>query len=159
MRYAQSTSVSSEKSRAEIEQTLVRYGADGFGYGWQDNSAIIGFRMRGRSIKFVLPLPDKNAKEFTHTPSRGNRRHPADALREWEQATRQRWRALLLSIKAKLEAVECGIATFESEFMANVMLPNGQTVGDWLEPQIEQAYQVGKMPVLLMLPAPKEEKR
>ena len=43
-RYAESTSVSSEKSRAEIERTLTRYGATGFMYGWTDGNALVAFQ-------------------------------------------------------------------------------------------------------------------
>ena len=35
----------------------------------------------------------------------------------WEQACRQRWRALALVIKAKLEAIDAEISTFEEEFL------------------------------------------
>ena len=72
-----------------------------------------------------------------------------------EQATRQRWRALALSIKAKLESVESGIEQFEEAFMAQIVLPNGKTVGEWVAPQIEASYKSGNMPP--MLPAPREE--
>jgi hypothetical protein len=41
---------------------------------------------------------------------------------------------LLLIIRAKLEAVESGITTLESEFLANILLPDGGTVGQWLSP-------------------------
>lgn len=152
-RYAASTEVSSSRSRDEIERTLERYGADQFLYGWQADNAVVGFRMNGRQIKFVLPLPAKNEKRFTHS-SRGART-PEAALKDWEQATRQRWRALALVIKAKLEAVESGIAIFEDEFMANIVLPGGETVGEWMRPQIAEAYRIGAAPALLpMLPAP-----
>lgn len=59
----------------------------------------------------------------------------------WEQACRQRWQALLLAIKAMLEAVAAGIAQFEDEFLAYLVDPttNG-TVGDLLRPQLEQRY-------------------
>lgn len=61
--------------------------------------------------------------------------------------------ALALVVKAKLEAVESGISTFEQEFMAHIVLPNGQTTGQWMIPQIEAAYKTGTMPALLpMLP-------
>ena len=33
--------------------------------------------------------------------------------------------------------------------MANIVLPGGQSVGDYMKPQIAQAYQSGKMPKLL----------
>jgi hypothetical protein len=52
-------------------------------------------------------------------------------------------------IKAKLEAVESRIAEFESEFLANIVLPDGQTVGKFMQPQVEKAYKTGKMPLLL----------
>ena len=152
-RYAASTEVSSSRSRDEIERTLERYGADQFLYGWQDDAAVVGFRMHARHIKFILPLPAKNERRFTHH-SKGARTAEA-ALKEWEQATRQRWRALALVIKAKLEAVESGIAVFEDEFMANIVLSSGETVGAWMRPQIAEAYRIGAAPALLpMLPAP-----
>lgn len=150
-RYASETQVSSGRSREEIEKTLTKYGADQFIYGWDNESAIIGFRMNGRQVKFTLPLPARDADEFNKT-AKGKTR-PGDAARKsWEKATRQRWRALALVIKAKLEAVESGISVFDSEFLANISLPNGTTAGDFLIPQIAQAYETGKMPLLLPLP-------
>lgn len=149
MAYAEKTSVSTDRSRAEIERTLQRYGADQFMYGWEYERAIVGFRMAGRQIRFLLPMPDRDAREFTHTPSRGTKRSDAQAYDAWEQACRQRWRALSLVIKAKLEAVEAGIAIFEDEFMANIVLPNGRTVSEFMLPQIEAAYETGNMPKML----------
>ena len=148
-RYAEKTSVASDRSRAEIEKTLVRYGADQFMYGWQEDKAIVGFRMTGRNIKFILPMPDRSAREFTHTPNKGQRRSEDAVAQAFEQAIRQRWRALSLVIKAKLEAVETGITEFDDEFMAHIVLPDGQTVGQFMRPQIESAYETGDMPPLL----------
>lgn len=149
MRYAQNTAVSSEKSKAEIERLLTRYGATAFISGWSGNQAAISFEMNQKRIKFLLPLPDKTSKEFTHTPGRGNRRSEADAYKAWEQSTRQRWRALALVVKAKLEAVESGITTFEDEFMAHIVMPDGKTVAEHAMPMIEAAYKSGK-PVALL---------
>jgi len=151
MKYAQSTNVSSEKSRAEIEKTLMRYGADSFMYGWEGESAVIGFRMEGRMIRFIMTLPPKDAREFTHTPAQHQRRNADAQLKAWEQAVRQRWRALALVVKAKLEAVESGITTFEEEFMAHILLPNGETAGQFMIPQIEAAYESGTIPKLLQI--------
>lgn len=150
-RYAESTAVSSDRSRAEIETTLARYGASRFMYGWDQQSAIIAFEMHGRRIQFQLPLPNKDAEEFTRTPT-GRVRAASQATEAYEQAVRQRWRALALVIKAKLEAVDAGITIFEDEFMAHIVLPSGETVGHWMRPQIEASYQSGNMPPLL--PAP-----
>lgn len=154
-RYAAKTEVSSSRSRDEIERALTRYGADQFMYGWQDAAAVVAFRMEGKRIKFLLPLPDRQSPEFTRH-DRGARA-PEAAARLYEQAVKQRWRALALVIKAKLEAVESGISLFEDEFMANIMLPTGGTVGEWMRPKIEQAYLTGQMPAdLPLLSAPEE---
>lgn len=145
-KYAANTSVSSELSRLEIEKTLIRYGADNFAYASQKGRAFIGFTMNDRQIKFILPLPE--IEEFRYTPT-GRDRSENSKYEAWEQACRQRWRALNLVIKAKLEAVECGISVFEDEFMANIVLPGGETVGDFMKPQIKQAYLSGAVPKML----------
>ena len=62
----------------------------------------------------------------------------------------ERWRALALVIKAKLEAVECGIAEFEAEFLAYTLLPDGSTVYEQAAPMVERAYLDGRMPPLLL---------
>jgi hypothetical protein len=147
-RYAEGTDVSSERSKAEIERTLTRYGADQFMYGWKEGGAFVGFRAQGRMIRFYLPLPNKDSDEFTRSPT-GKPRSAQAAYTAYEQATRQRWRALSLVIKAKLEAVESGIAEFDEEFLAYIVLPGGQTVGETMVPQIEVAYTTGKMPALM----------
>ncbi len=154
--FAANTSVSASASREEIERTLVRYGADQFMYGWIEEAATIGFRCQGRQIRFDLTMPRRDDPRFTHH-SRGART-PEAATKEWDQAVRQRWRALALVVKAKLEAVASGIASFDDEFLAYIVLPNRQTAGDWVRPHIEEAYRIGTVPDLLpMLPAPKEQ--
>jgi hypothetical protein len=52
-------------------------------------------------------------------------------------------------IKAKLEAVQAGIVTFEEEFLAHILLPSGETVGEWATPQLEDIYEAGGMPEVL----------
>lgn len=165
-RYAEGTEVSVEKSKSEIERTLMRYGADQFMSAWDKDKgvAIVGFRVGRRYVQIQLPMPDPRGEEFTKRKQisrSGNEyvydRTEGEASRLWEQAQRQRWRALGLVIKAKLEAIDVGIATFDDEFLAYTMMPNGQTVGRWAQPQLEEAYATGKMPP--MLPAFAEKPR
>jgi hypothetical protein len=137
------------KSRAEIERTLERYGATAFMYGSQADRAIVGFEMNDRNVRFVIPLPDRNSQQFTHH-ERGRRTESAS--RElYEKAVRQKWRALALVVKAKLEAVESGISVFEEEFLANIVLPGGKTVYETTRGGIETAYQTGKVTALLQI--------
>jgi hypothetical protein len=148
MAYAESTSVPADRSRAEIERILARYGATGFMYGTMAGRAIIIFEANDRRVKFVLPLPDPDAPEFRTTPT--GRRRQGNAVNEaFEQEVRRRWRALALAIKAKLEAVETQITEFEDEFMAHIVMPDGKTVSEHTRPAIALAYQTGRMPALL----------
>lgn len=149
MAYAEKTSVSALKTKADIEALVQRYGADQFISGYRDDIVVIGFSMAGRQIKLFLPLPDKNNREYWYTPGRGQRRSDKAAYEAWEQACRSRWRALYLVIKAKLEAIEAGISTVEREFLYDIVLPDGRTAGEWLAPQIEEAYQTKQMPPML----------
>ena len=133
-RYASRTEVPASRSRQDIESTLRRYGADQFISGYDVDHAMIGFRLQGRMIRLAIPMPH---------------RRDYRTQQQADQAERQRWRALLLVVKAKLEAVEVGISTLEQEFLAGVILPDGSTVGQWIQPQIEAAYTDGHMPALL----------
>lgn len=150
-RFAQGTSVSVEKSEAEIKTLLRRYGAEGFASGWDSTRAFVGFKRNNLTIRFVLTMPDPKHRRFTHTEARGLPRSQRDAEIAWEQECRRAWRALALVIKAKLEAVETGISTFESEFMAHIVLHNGKTMGEQFIPQIE-AYSKSGKPAQLLLP-------
>jgi hypothetical protein len=134
MSFASTTSVSVEKSRNEIQRTLEKYGSNAFMFGQEDNLATVGFKMKGRSIKFQIQIP-KILKEKDR------------------QIERTRWRCLLLAIKAKLECQASGISTFEQEFLAHIVLPNGKTVGENILPQIEESYKTGGMPLLLGAPS------
>lgn len=146
-KYATTTSVSVEKSKHEIERILQRYGASAFAYGWNQDSAVIQFEAHAKRIKFVLPLPAKD--HYRKTPE-GRMRHNENlVLSAWEQGCRSRWRALALIIKAKLEAVQSGVALFEQEFAVHTVMPNGKTIGEMIVPQIDEAYRTGRMPPLL----------
>lgn len=155
MRFAEHTSVPVEKSRAEIESTLRRFGAERFISGWDQRLAVIGFVYRERSIRFELPLPDPTEKRFAFTPAGKSRRTDADRLKAWEQGCRENWRALAAVIKAKLVAVETGITTFEQEFLAHIVLPGGETVGQFVIPKLGDVYHAANAQLLLPAPRPR----
>jgi len=125
--YALGTKVPVSQSKTEIERVLQRYGADQFMYGIKHEAALIMFRAHGRHVKFVLPLPEDGD----------------------EKEERRRWRCLVLVIKSKLESVATGIVEFEDEFMAHIVMPNGQTVSELARPMIGTAYESGEMQPLL----------
>jgi hypothetical protein len=135
MAYAADTRVPVSQSRAEIERLLEKHRAKQYGTAVDYDLAVarVQFRLHDRVIRFTIALPD--AKKFV-----GER---------YARYERQRWRALLLVIKAKLESVESQIETFEQAFLANIVMPDDQTVGHHIVPQIVEAYKSGKMPKAL----------
>jgi hypothetical protein len=133
MAFAEKTKVPVDQTRAEVERTLMRYGAERFAYMNEVGRAVIMFEAAGRRIRFELPLPEGESDNVA-------------------QQRRQKWRALLLCIKAKLESVGSKIETFEEAFLAHVVMPDGRTVGEHAMPAIAQSYESKKM--LPLLPAP-----
>jgi hypothetical protein len=149
-KYAQGTEVPATRSRIQIEETLMRAGASAFAYGVAEepHAARIMCDFDSRRIRIDVPLPRPGERDFTHTPT-GLRRAEAAARQEYDREIRRRWRALLLIVKAKLEAVASGITTFEEEFLAHIVLPDGRTFFEWARPQLAMIYGRSAMPALL----------
>ncbi len=149
MAYAEKTTVATGATLSEIETVIDKYGATGFAFGRSGSRVAVSFEMHQRRVKFTLTLPAPDERRFTHTPSTRVPRSAESAKKEFDQAVRSRYRALLLTIKAKLESVEAGIETFEESFMAQIVLPDGRTMGEVATPQIALAYSDNVMPPLL----------
>lgn len=151
MAYAEKTKVPVEKSRAEIEELLRKHGATQFQSGWDDETGVhrMMVRMDERMFRFEVYQPD--LEEYRETEG-GRTRSDYDALNAAEGEYRRRWRARLLIIKAKLEMIASGESDVQSEFMADLLLPDGSTVREAIVPKIDKAYKTGKMPSM-SLPA------
>lgn len=125
MTYAKTTQVPVSRSKGHIEDLVKhKYGADSFGILEDGHLVKLVFRMSGRNILFQMVTPD-------------------DAQEE-----RSLWRALLLTIKGKLESAERGIETFEEAFLANIVMPDGRTISETTAPSIEKAYGGHDVPLL-----------
>jgi len=149
MTYASRTKVDVNSSQAEIERILDRYGATAYAYTKSNDRVLVMFEMKNRRIRFLLTLPSR--KEFEKTDT-GKSRTSQNAIDEaHQQAIRARWRSLTLVIKAKLDSVATGIEEFEEAFMGQIVLPDGQSVKDWMKPQIKLAYETNTMPSMLLL--------
>ncbi|GEL44287.1 hypothetical protein MEX01_48780 [Methylorubrum extorquens] len=136
MAYAETTKVPVAQTRAEIEKLLKAAKATRVVTIDDPLEATVMCMLAGRLIKILVPIAG-NASD---------------------QIRRARWRALLLTIKAKREAVESGIETVEQAFLSHVVLPDGRTMGEWAEPALQLAYDRGQMPAdPLRLPAPRAD--
>jgi hypothetical protein len=151
MTYAQGTSVSVEKSKMELDVLLKKHGAQRrvFGDDSENGKAFVIFEIKERQFRLDVPLP--KLSEFSIGEYRGKpaHRNPEQKERAHEQACRERWRAILLLVKAKLETIALGLSTVDREFLADLMLPNGRTVHSMLSAQVEEMYKLGGMPKLL----------
>lgn len=137
--YAAGTVVTVEKSKAELDGLLGKHGATSRGILHDEEAGIaaVVFVLAGRKYKLGIPMPVKpTAAEITKrfqgawnwTPERKEQ----CATKVHDQAVRERWRGLVLLTKAKLEIVRMGGSTFEREFLADLVLPNGRTAGEEL---------------------------
>jgi len=155
MAYAENTAVPVERSRAEIERLLTQHKCTKFASGvdHEAHRATVQFTAHQRIVKFEITLPDPTDPKYKRIKNSYLYRNAAGVAKVVEQETRTRWRALLLVIKAKLEAIESGISTFEQEFLAHVLLPNQQTVAEFIGPTIDRIYETGRMPIARQLEA------
>lgn len=149
-RYAAGTEVTSDRSRLELERLLTAHGATGFAFGWDagESSQRVMFRLADRMIRLTVHLPDSTDPTVNRTPT-GRARTRTQVAEQLKGELRRRWRSLLLVTKARLVAVEDGVQTLEEAFMADVVLPDGSTVAEWLTPQLDTAYATAEMPSLL----------
>lgn len=117
-RFAEDTRVPIERTKVELEKLLRAHGAEGFATGWDKTQDRVEFLYEGKQIRFVLPR---------EAVSRGRQ----------EQFDRSRWRALLLVVKAKLEAIRSGIAVFEQEFLGFIVVPDtNRTIYEHAQPRL-----------------------
>lgn len=149
-RYAENTAVPVERSRAELEGLLRKAGATGFVSTWDDDQGIdrMIFRLSGRMIRIEVTHP--NPVDHQSSPT-GRHRKNAKARVFAEKEYRRRWRAQLLLAKAKLEVIADGLSTVEREFLADMLLPSGATLGEEMIPRIAEAYETGVMRTALPL--------
>lgn len=139
MTFAKGTKVAIETTDHQIKTMLRKAGATAYATFEDDSGAKIAFRLNDLNIRMSLAMPDRESREFTHATygARGSQPRPeAQAEKAWEQACRERWRALHLCVKAKLEAINAGVETFEDAFLAHVQTDTGETVGERMKPQL-----------------------
>jgi hypothetical protein len=170
-RYAEGTAVDAGKSRIEIENLLGKHGASQRQFAVDDETGrtVLTFKMAERFARISLAIDVKSlprvgegyyrADTGIKTPQGwqrwGVRQRTEWLAKEREQLNRELMRRLLLVLKAKLELIQDGVTTFEREFLADILLPNGETLHDAVAHRIAAAYQSGE--VLPMLPPARGE--
>lgn len=155
MAYAETTSVAFGRSVSEIITLIKRHGAGQIGQMDDTGWFAIQFKIEDRMIRFHLPF--KTLDEMPTHDGRNSVLSDKQRLDRLEQSKRQRGRALMLVIKAKLESAESGIETIEQAFLANVVMADGQTVYERVAQPLALEYETGAPDVTMgLLPPPKD---
>lgn len=146
-RYAAETTISETQTLGEIEELARKHGVTAFARSWEANGIRIVFVLGEHKYRIELPFPDPKEVKYQRY---ADRRIIPEAAREKkiDQDRRSRARALLLMLKAILEARAIGLVTAEEALLPYLVLPNQQTVAEWAGEQ--QARFTGyEMPALL----------
>ena len=145
MTYAENTTVPVEKTVSEIVKLIKKAGAQRVAQVEEPDSFAIQFFMADRMIRFRVRLP-----ALYMQAKRGPRKVTVpEANASRAQRHRQRVRALLLVIKAKLESVSSEVETFEEAFLANVVMADGLTIYERIREPIALEYKSGGVKPLL----------
>ena len=143
--YAQRTNVPIPQTKAEIESMLIKHEAKGLlsGSDYETGAHLLQFFCHDRLVRFTVKMPDIG--DYLYTESTRKMRSDDNAHKAFEQGCRQRMRQFLLVLKAKFEAVEASIETFDQAFMAHIVWPDGQTTTQILATPLMEAYATGQM--------------
>jgi len=145
--YTRGDSFSVGASREHVERALLDFGATDVRFSQRGRLCALAFRACGRQFRFVISLPQPDGIPAIRGDAAETHGHEVTA-KVLEHKARRFWHAFALSTDAKLAAVAAGVATFESELLAHVVLPGSRTVIDELEPVIASAYRSGQRPFI-----------
>lgn len=126
MAYAERTAVPFTKTIADIMAMLRKAGALQVGQMEEENRLTIMFAMHDRRVRFRVSWANTEA------------------------AKRQRARALMLVIKAKLESIASEVETFEQAFLANIVMADDRTVYERVGSDLALEYRSGSIGMYLI---------
>lgn len=135
----ENTTVPVERSQGELRKLLGSHGAGRFEFGEAIDTeerrwAAIGFALSGRSVRIKVPFKLRDEVAIRRKLTRA-RSKTIEQLRydEDEQEAKRIWRVLAWNLKARLEAVQEGVETFEEAFLAHLVDERtGQTIYEQL---------------------------
>lgn len=148
-KYASGTTVSVDKTVAEIQRLVKAHGATRWNYQeWDDTTpraAMIRFVLGGMPLRMSVAEPERSEHE---TSPAGRYRTEAQIDAAVEAEHRRCWRELFLLIKAKLVAIQSGVVTMQDEWLSYVLLETEETVGEYVGPRLVELQHRGAMELL-----------
>lgn len=135
--YAKNTSVTVDRSMAQVRVMLQKEGADGVAIAEAGSQAMVQFVFERKGYKFKISYPSKTDDQIRFTGA-GRDRTDIQMETEIEKEKRRLWRAMGLYIKAAIEAHHNGLVDLKRSLMGNIMLPSGETVYEKLEGNMDK---------------------
>ena len=148
-RYASNTTVDADQSINQIRNLLRRAGAAEIAVHERAQGSAVMFKLTDDGLKTDLPItlrvdwPDERDEAICLTPT-GKVRKGESLRKEIEKEYRRRWRCIFLLVKSKIVAIEEGGTTVRKEFLYDIMLRNGVTMGTLIDEQLTRAIETGK---------------
>ncbi len=105
--YAKGTTVSVSKSREAIARLIERFGVGNLATGVMAGRDFVMFDHDGQTYRFMIEPEDDEDEKM------------------------RKWRCLVLYVRAALVVVDEGVRDLDSVFLADRILPNGQSWGDY----------------------------
>ena len=107
--YAKGTRIPVKDSRDTIAALIKRFAVHNCATGILDGQDFVMFDHEGQTYRFTVE-PHKSEGEY-----------------------RRRWRCLVLHIRSSLVIINEGVRDFSTVFMADRILPNGQSLGEYVK--------------------------
>jgi hypothetical protein len=121
----EATTVPIEKSQAMIRKLLAERRASRIEFGEMEQDGVrwaaVGFAIAGRAVR--MRVPHKAVADAVVWKKKRRSPRPLDVLRAEleDQEGRRIWRVLAWNLKARLEAVDENVETFEEAFLAHLL--------------------------------------
>jgi hypothetical protein len=135
----ETTTVNVEKSQGAIRTLLAQFGAQRFAFGEEVDEAggawaALSFAHHGLAVRIKVPHKTPDSSAVAKKLSRTRSKTSADIRFELgEQEAKRIWRVMHWNLKARLEAVEEQVETFEEAFLAHIIDPGtGETIYEQL---------------------------
>jgi len=152
-KYARGTEVSVRQSLAELEDLIERFSGGEpteFAYGTTGSISTVQFGIRGRRVRLSIRLPSFEDYRYTALNQHARAtRTDAQTHDAWQREVNRLWRSLVDVVKANLVAIDDGIITVEAAFLAGLVLPSGETVGERMAVDLETTLRTGDLPPLM----------
>jgi hypothetical protein len=117
--------------RTEMERILTYHGATNIRFGREGEAGFVTFRFKDRTARVCLPLPEKK--------TRG--RDLENALDHWEAGCAVGWELVQNALNSKLYLVRAGLASFEEEFLARLVMADGRNFSEHVSSLVEETFQ------------------